>query len=75
MKATDGDGFAIARRALAGLFALLLVGCPTPKVVAISDAEREVCEAQGCTVWTPAELEALLRRAWQGGYQAGYKSI
>lgn len=57
------------------LCALLLSGCATIKGVEISEAEREACEAHSCTVWTPAELLGLLRRVWQGGYQAGVKSI
>lgn len=59
----------------AAILALLLTGCSSIPGVVISDDERKVCEAQGCTVWTVKELESLARRFIQQGYKAGVDSI
>jgi uncharacterized protein YcfL len=57
------------------LIALLLTGCASIPGVQLTDAERVACEAHGCTVWTRAELEQLIRAAIQRGYFAGRKSL
>lgn len=55
------------------LLCLTLAGCATG--VQMSDAEREACERDGCTVWTRAELTILFNRAVRVGYELGKKSI
>jgi hypothetical protein len=55
---------------------VLLSGCASlPAGVEMSDEERAACEAAGCTVWTQAELEQLVRMAMQRGYLAGRQSL
>jgi hypothetical protein len=54
--------------------ALLLTGCAAPGVQ-MSDAEREACEKDGCTVWTRAELTQFFQRAVKMGYELGKKSL
>ena len=54
-------------------FVLLLSGCSNIKGVTISDAERAVCEARGCGVWTMDQIRALFIRGAQAGYEKGYK--
>lgn len=54
--------------------ALMLGGCAaTIPGVQISDEERAACAAQGCTVWTRAELEALVIEAMRRGVEAARK--
>lgn len=57
------------------LVALVLSGCGTIEGVKISDAEREECKAQGCTVWTDADLARLMQNAHSIGYQRGRASL
>ena len=52
------------------LFAFLLSGCATIPGLQISDEERAACAASGCSVWTQAELEALVRAAMLKGIEA-----
>ena len=52
---------------------LVLSGCATLKGVEMTEDERKLCEAEGCTVWTVQELQALVREAMQRGYLAGQK--
>lgn len=55
---------------------VLLSGCASlPAGIEMTDDERKACEAAGCTVWTRAELEQLVRMAMQRGYAAGKKSL
>ena len=63
------------KTAVLAVVILTLTGCATLKGVEISDEERAACEADGCTVWTRAELEGLVREAMKQGYQAGKKSL
>jgi len=54
--------------------ALMLGGCATTiPGVQISDEERAACATQGCTVWTRAELEALVIEAMRRGVEAARK--
>jgi starvation-inducible outer membrane lipoprotein len=58
------------------LIALLLSGCASlPAGVEMTEDERKACEEHGCTVWTRAELEHLVRLAMQRGYAAGRQSL
>jgi uncharacterized protein YcfL len=57
------------------LIALLLTGCASIPGLEMTDAERVACEQHGCTVWTRAELEQLIRLAMQRGYVAGRQSL
>lgn len=50
--------------------ALFLSGCATIPGVEISDEERAACKAEGCSVWTRAELEDLVRAAMLKGIEA-----
>ena len=52
------------------LFAFLLTGCATIPGLEISDEERAACAASGCSVWTQAELEDLVRAAMIKGIEA-----
>ena len=52
------------------LFAFLLSGCATIPGLQISDEEREACKEHGCSVWTQAELEDLVRAAMIKGIEA-----
>jgi uncharacterized protein YcfL len=54
---------------------VLLSGCASIPGLEMTDAERVACEQHGCTVWTRAELEQLVRVAMQRGYLAGRKSL
>lgn len=63
------------KTAVLAMVILALTGCATLKGVEISDEERAACEASGCSVWTRAELENLVREAMRRGYLAGKKSI
>lgn len=54
-------------------FLVLLSGCTTIKGVTISEPERAVCEAEGCSVWTMDQIRALFIRGAQAGYEKGYK--
>lgn len=63
------------KTAILAIVILTLTGCATLKGVEISDEERKACEADGCTVWTKAELEMLVREAMKRGYLAGRKSL
>ena len=57
------------------LICVLLSGCASLSGVQMTDAERAACESQGCSVWTRAELEQLVRAAMLKGYQAGKGSL
>lgn len=58
--------------AIALLVALgLLAGCAAPAGVKMSDEEAAACRAQGCTVWTEAELQGLALEAMRQGYIRG----
>lgn len=57
------------------LLILFLSGCASLPGVQITDDERKACEAEGCSVWTRAELEKLVRAAMLKGYKAGKGSI
>lgn len=59
-------------KTLAAILVLLLAGCATG--VKMSDAEAEACRAQGCTVWTEAELEQLAHKFFREGYMRGAQS-
>lgn len=63
------------KTALALLCVYLLAGCSTIPGVTMSDAERRACEAQGCTVWTDAELNNLAKDFFLKGYQAGKRAL
>ena len=52
---------------------LVLSGCATVKGVAMTDEERKMCEREGCTVWTEAELVQLVNEAMRRGYLAAQK--
>ena len=54
---------------------LLLSGCATgiPGVV-LEDGDAQRCKTSGCTVWTPQELETVVREALKRGYEAGKKA-
>jgi len=54
---------------------VLLSGCANLPGVEITDEERAACEAQGCTVWTRAELQKLVQLAMKRGYEAAKKSL
>ena len=56
------------------LLTLALTGCAAPGVRMSAD-ERKACEAQTCTVWTPQELQGLVREIFKRGYNAGAKSL
>ena len=55
------------------ILCLTLAGCASG--VQMSDAEREACEREGCTVWTRAELTILFNRGVLLGFEMGNKSI
>lgn len=55
------------------LLCVIATGCATISGVQISDEERALCADQGCTVWTQAELEALVREAMRRGVEAARK--
>lgn len=58
------------------VLALLLSGCASlPAGVEMSEEEAAACKSQGCTVWTPLELENVAREFFKRGYAAGVKSI
>lgn len=58
------------------ILAIVLSGCVSiPKGVEMTEDERQACEAQGCSVWTEAELKDLVQRAMMQGYQQGRKSL
>lgn len=57
----------IMRTAVLAIVILTLTGCATLPGVEISEEERAACEASGCTVWTRAELEDLVREAMRRG--------
>lgn len=54
---------------------LTLSGCASVPGIQMTDEDRAACEREGCTVWTRAELEALVREAMRRGYVAGRGSI
>ena len=60
-------------KALVVLLALALTGCAIG--VAMTDAEALACKASGCTVWTDAELQLLIRKIHKDGYLAGVQSL
>lgn len=58
------------------LVVALLSGCASLPGVQITDDERKVCETQAdCTVWTPQDLQSLVRHFFGQGYQAGRSSL
>ena len=51
---------------------LMLSGCASlPPGLQMTDEERVSCEAEGCSVWTMAELRKLISVAFSKGYTAG----
>lgn len=61
---------------IAIILCLLLAGCAQiPAGVTMDDDEAKACKAEGCTVWTEAELMELIRKAYRKGYEAGVKSL
>lgn len=50
----------------------LLAGCATG--IKMTDQEAAACRAEGCTVWTDAELQGLVLNALRQGYQQGARS-
>lgn len=55
---------------------LLLAGCASmPAGVEMSEEEAAACKSQGCTVWTPIELQNVAREFFKRGYEAGKKSL
>jgi len=53
----------------------LLTGCASlPQGVEMKDGEREACAVESCSVWTPAQLEALIHISLQTGFEAGRNS-
>ncbi len=63
----------VMKTAILAVVILTLTGCATIKGVAMTDEEREVCAVEGCTVWTEAELRALVTEAMRRGYLAAQK--
>lgn len=57
------------------LVALVLSGCGTIEGVRISEAEREKCKEEGCTVWTDSDLQRLMKNIFSIGYQKGAASL
>jgi hypothetical protein len=58
------------------LAAVLLCGCASlPPGVSMDEQEKAACAAEGCTVWTVAELQRLAREFFQRGYKAGKSSL
>ena len=55
------------------LSALLLSGCATIPGLQISEEERAACAKSGCSVWTQAELEDLVRAAMIKGIEAAQR--
>ena len=56
------------------IFVLALSGCAQmPAGVVMTDAEREACATEVCSVWTDAELKKLAAVMLQRGYQIGRK--
>ena len=53
----------------------MLSGCASLPGVQMTDAERKACEAEGCSVWTMAELRKLISVAFSKGYTAGKGSL
>lgn len=49
---------------------VLLAACANG--VSMSDEERIACRTDGCTVWTPGELQELANRAARAGYRQGW---
>lgn len=61
---------------IAIILCLLLAGCvQIPAGVQMDEKEEADCKANGCTVWTEAELLELIRQVYRKGYDAGVKSI
>lgn len=61
------------------LIVAMLSGCaftrPAPPGVQMTDDERQACAVHSCTVWTPDELQELVRRVFRRGYDVGVKSV
>jgi hypothetical protein len=55
------------------LVAAILSGCAAIPGLQITDEDRARCEMHGCTVWTRAELEMLVREAMRRGIEAARK--
>jgi starvation-inducible outer membrane lipoprotein len=54
----------------------LLSGCASlPAGVEMTESERVACAAEGCSVWTLAELRKLITLSMQKGYASGKGSI
>jgi len=53
---------------------LLLSGCASlPQGVVMTDEDRAICAAEGCTVWTQGALHTLIGIAARHGFDAGKK--
>ena len=61
------------KTAILAVVILTLTGCATFKGVEMTDEDRVACEREGCTVWTEAELRALVTEAMRRGYLAAQK--
>jgi hypothetical protein len=60
----------------AALLALLLAGCSSiPEGVVMTPDDAQACKADGCHVFTAAELVLLMKAVFQKGYEAGKNSI
>ena len=62
------------KHALLILLVVTLAGCASMPGVTVSPDEKAACEAQTCTVWTPAELVRLARKFYSDGYQSAIKN-
>ncbi len=51
---------------------VLCAGCANG--VKMTDEEAAACRASGCTAWTEAELETLIRHFYGRGFKAGAQS-
>jgi hypothetical protein len=60
------------KRLTALALALLLAGCATG--IKMTDEEAAACKRETCTVWTAAELQALLVEAVRAGFIRGAQS-
>ena len=57
------------------ILVLAMIGCASlPQGVEMKDGEREACAVESCSVWTPAQLEALIHISLQTGFEAGRNS-
>ena len=57
------------------LLPLVLAGCASlPAGVTMTQQEAAACAAQGCTVWTDAELQGLAMQVFREGFTRGAQS-